>query len=141
MKIRYFLLSLFSVCVVALAFSCANANTGGGKGSTETDIKGVWATNEFQTQDGGRGRAFLAFDETRAYHADEKNGVLDTKGIKMAYTFKDGKLLIPSVAKMMTFSFENGEITVIPAKGSPYKMHKVESPTLDKLKEICTKEY
>ena len=140
MKMKYFLLSVFSVCIVAFAFSCANGS-GGGTSLSKEDIKGVWATNEFQTQDGGRGRALLAFDETRAYHADEKNGVLDTKGIKMAYTFNNGKLLIPSVAKMMTFSFENGEITVIPAKGSPYKMHKVESPTLDKLKEICTKEY
>ena len=112
-------------------------NSGGDKPSTEIDIKGVWATKEFNSKKGGKARAFLAFDETFAYHADEHDGVLEEKGFKMSYTFKDGKLSIPSVEKMMTFSVEKDEITVHPTKGSPYKMYKVEKPSLDELKAIC----
>jgi|GEM_PF-2300770 len=145
MKMKYFLLSVFSVCVVAFVFACANGsgggkpsnNQGGDKPSVETDIKGVWATKEFQSQKGGKARALLAFDETHAYHADEHDGVLDKKGFKMSYTFVGGNLSIPSVEKMMTFSVAKDEITVHPAKGSPYKMYRVEKPTLDELKAIC----
>ncbi|MGP1439566.1 MAG: hypothetical protein ACTTJ3_02365, partial [Treponema sp.] len=101
MKIKYFLLSVFSVCFVAFTFACANGS-GGGTPLSKEDIKGVWATKEFQSQKGGKARAFLAFDETHAYHADEKDGVLDSKGYKMSYTFNGGNLSIPSVEKMMT---------------------------------------
>ena len=140
MKIKYFLLSVLSVCVLAFIFSCGNASGGKpseGTPSTEIDIKGVWATKEFDSKNGGKARALLAFDETYAYHVDEKNGVLEKKGYRLSYTFKDGKLSIPSVEKMMTFSVAKDEITVHPTKGSPYKMYRVEKPTLDELKAIC----
>ena len=142
MKIKYFLLSLLSVCIVAFAFSCANGSGGtpsnNSGNATEIDIKGVWATNEFQGKDGGKARVILAFDETHAYHADEKDGALDKKGYKMPYTFVNGKLSIPAVATKMTFTVEKDTIVVNHTSVWTYNMYKVEKPTFEDLKAVCT---
>ena len=145
MKMKYFSLSVFSVCVVAFVFACANGsgggkpsnNQGGDKPSVETDIKGVWSSDEYQNKN-GTGKALVAFDETLAYHAHIKNGKLDTKGEKYPYEFKNGMLSIPAVANEMTFSVTKDEIILtLKRNNKVYKMHKVTTPTLDELKAIC----
>ncbi|MGP1437472.1 MAG: hypothetical protein ACTTKH_00200, partial [Treponema sp.] len=97
MKMKYFLLSVFSIFVAVFAFSCANGSGGGTP--SDIDIKGVWSTDEYKNQKGtGTGKALLAFDETLAYHAHIENGKLEAKGQKYPYEFKNGMLSIPAVA-------------------------------------------